>query len=249
MSDTPSQTNQTQVSNCSFLSDFLRSKRKMLGRRDLGEETQCVPSSSSSSSSTSSPPETPTDAPSCLTRAAGCRNPRSARSESFKALLLRKGSRVTSSSRISAVERLCVGQLPPPGADRQKTPPDQLTAGSSSPAAGEPSPLLTMNLPPLSPCTLSVTFGWRRRDPKYSQLLLTPSSSSPFLLLSSSHLRHRSLAPPCSSSRRLAARCRLFAAPMTAILEAEDEEEAGEVFLESNLVPAFLTETFPEKTV
>ncbi|XP_035983962.1 Nance-Horan syndrome protein-like isoform X4 [Fundulus heteroclitus] len=221
----------------------------MLGRRDLGEETQCVPSSSSSSSSTSSPPETPTDAPSCLTRAAGCRNPRSARSESFKALLLRKGSRVTSSSRISAVERLCVGQLPPPGADRQKTPPDQLTAGSSSPAAGEPSPLLTMNLPPLSPCTLSVTFGWRRRDPKYSQLLLTPSSSSPFLLLSSSHLRHRSLAPPCSSSRRLAARCRLFAAPMTAILEAEDEEEAGEVFLESNLVPAFLTETFPEKTV
>lgn len=193
----------------------------MLGRKDFGEVLL-----SSSSSSSSSPPETPTDP--CLTRAAGFRNPRSARSESFKALLLRKGSRVEASSRISAVERLCVGQFPPP-ADPQKMPPPPLTSDPLD--DGRSSSFLSVNAPPLSPCELSMMFGWRRRD------LMLLTSSSPVLVFSSSHMRPRSLTPPCSSSRRFAGRCRLFAAPMTAILEGEDEEEDGEILVgrESNL--------------
>lgn len=212
----------------------------MLGRRDFGEEKYGVtPSSSPSSSSSSSPPDTPTGPPSCLTRAAGFRNPRSARSESFKALLLRKGSRVESSSRTSAMERLFVGQLPPASTDHQKMPPppltpDQLNVVNTSPMAGNPGSLLTVNVPPLSSCSLSMMFGWRSQDLMHGPLLLTSTSSSPLLVLSSSsHMRPRSLTPPCSSSRRLASRCRLFAAPMTAILEREDEEEEDEVFVES----------------
>lgn len=41
-------------------------------------------------------------------------------------------------------------------------------------------------------------------------------------------MRPRSLTPPCSASRRFAARCRLIAAPMTAIFEGECEEEEEE---------------------
>ncbi|MEQ2208997.1 hypothetical protein XENOCAPTIV_022065, partial [Xenoophorus captivus] len=146
------------------------------------------------------------------------------------ALLLKKGSRFESSSRISAVERLCVGQLPPSVTDHQKMPPPplapaQLKAVNPSPTTGNPSSLLTVTVPPLSPCTLPMMFGWRRRNLMRSQLLLTSNSSSPFLVFSSSHMRSRSLTPPCSSSRRFASRCRLFASPMTAIFEGEDEEE------------------------
>uniref|UniRef100_A0A3Q2DCZ3 Nascent polypeptide-associated complex subunit alpha, muscle-specific form-like n=1 Tax=Cyprinodon variegatus TaxID=28743 RepID=A0A3Q2DCZ3_CYPVA len=212
-----------------------RSKRKMLGKRDLGEKKHCFPSSSSSSSSSS--PEILADPPSCLTRAAGLRNHRPGRSESFKALLLRKGSRVESSSRISAVERLFVGQLHPALSKHQENPPgpltpDELKAVNPSSAVGNPSSLLSLNFPPLSP-SLSMMFGWKRRDLIHSQFLLPSASSSPFLVFSSSHTRPRSLTPPCSSSRRFAARCRLFAAPMTAILEGEDEETDDEVFVES----------------
>lgn len=226
---------ETQVSNCRLLSNFLRSKRKMLGKRDLGEKKHCFPSSSSSSSSSS--PEILADPPSCLTRAAGLRNHRPGRSESFKALLLRKGSRVESSSRISAVERLFVGQLHPALSKHQENPPgpltpDEVKAVNPSSAVGNPSSLLSLNFPPLSP-SLSMMFGWKRRDLIHSQLLLPSASSSPFLVFSSSHTRPRSLTPPCSSSRRFAARCRLFAAPMTAILEGEDEEADDEVFVES----------------
>ncbi|MEQ2239399.1 hypothetical protein ILYODFUR_004063 [Ilyodon furcidens] len=200
----------------------------MLGRRDLGEEQHWVATSSLSSSSSSSSPETPTHPPSCLTQDTGFRNHRSARSDSFKALLLKKGSRFESSSRISAVERLCVGQLPPSVTDHQKMPPltpAQLKAVNPSPTTGNPSGLLTVTVPPLSPCSLPMMFGWRRRNLMRSQLLLTSNSSSPFLVFSSSHMRPRSLTPPCSSSRRFASRCRLFASPMTAIFEGEDEEE------------------------
>lgn len=80
-------------------------------------------------------------------------------------------------------------------------------------------------------------FSLRQKDLTSNHLLLT-SSSSPFFFLSSSIMRPRSLTPPCSASRRFAARCRLFAAPMTAIYEGEceeeeEEQEADKVFVDS----------------
>lgn len=71
---------------------LFRSKRKMFGRKD---------SENNRSSSSSSPPSTPADLPSQP------KGQSSLRSNSFKALLLKKGSHFTSTSRPSAVERLC----------------------------------------------------------------------------------------------------------------------------------------------
>ncbi|XP_013879779.1 NHS-like protein 1 isoform X2 [Austrofundulus limnaeus] len=203
-----------------------RSKRKMLGRRDLDEEKLSV-------SSSSSPPETPTDHSSHLTRPAPFISHRSARSERFKALLLRKGSRVDPSSRISAVERLRVIQPPPPAANIQTSPPlptpNQLKPGNPSCEAEHTSrPVhLSIDVPelPTSPCSLSMMFDWRRRDLMHNHLFLTSNSLYPFFVFTSSHVRPRSLTPPCSASHRFAARCSLISAPMTAIFEGEEEDE------------------------
>ncbi|KAJ3583680.1 hypothetical protein NHX12_015935 [Muraenolepis orangiensis] len=103
---------------------------------------------------------------------------------SFKALLLKTGSPACTSSRISAVERLCT---------------------SSSSHRGAQAPDVPLSL--------------------YSPLLLLTSP----LLLPPSPLWGRppgyGSAPPCSSSRRFAARCRLPASPLTAIFEEEEEVE------------------------
>lgn len=48
------------------------------------------------------------------------------------------------------------------------------------------------------------------------------------LFFFSASMRPRSLTPPCSASRRFAARSRLVAAPMSAIFEGEGEEEEEE---------------------
>lgn len=216
---------------------FLRSKRKMLGRRDTEDEGQRI----SSSSSSSSPPVTPTDPLPCQTRPASFKSQRSGRSENFKALVLRKGSRSDTYSRISAVERLRIVGSPTTAADHQSAlspPPDQVKATTDT---CDINAHLTLDVPvsPTSPCTqnFSMMFRWRQRDQMHSHLLLTSSSSSPFFFLSSPSMRPRSLTPPCSASRRFAARCRLYAAPMTAIFEVESEEEDGEadneVFVES----------------
>lgn len=192
----------------------------MLGRRDLEGEKQFAASS----------PETPTDPPSHLTRPATVRSHRSGRSDSFKALLLRKGSRIESSSRISAVERLRVVQAPTIQTPPPPSTPHQSKPGSPSRTVENTDILLSVNVPepPTSLCTLSLMFGWRRQD---NQLLLTSTSPSSFFIFSSSHVRPRSLTPPSSASRRFASRCRLFSAPMTAIFEGEEEEE--EVLVEA----------------
>ncbi|TKS66673.1 Nance-Horan syndrome protein [Collichthys lucidus] len=154
-------------------------------------------------------------------RPTSLRSQRSTRSESFKALLLKKGSRA--SSRVSAVERLRVVAAPSIGADMSPT------ARPTSSDTCDVNTHLTLDAPasPTSVCSqnLSMMFRWRRRD---HLLTSSSSSSSPFFFLSSPSMRPRSLTPPCSASRRFAARCRLYAAPMTAIFEVESEEEEEE---------------------
>ncbi|TKS66682.1 NHS-like protein 1 [Collichthys lucidus] len=191
-----------------------RSKRKMFGRRDSEDDRHRT------SSSSSSPPVSPTDPLPSPVRPTSLRSQRSTRSESFKALLLKKGSRA--SSRVSAVERLRVVAAPSIGADMSPT------ARPTSSDTCDVNTHLTLDAPasPTSVCSqnLSMMFRWRRRD----HLLTSSSSSSPFFFLSSPSMRPRSLTPPCSASRRFAARCRLYAAPMTAIFEVESEEEEEE---------------------
>ncbi|RVE75178.1 hypothetical protein OJAV_G00014160 [Oryzias javanicus] len=189
-----------------------RSKRKMLGRRDSQEESRRLSSSSSSSSAESISPKTWTSS---------LWSQRSGRSESFKALLLRKGSR--SSSQLSAAERLRVVRTPCAPAHPQRAPPQPTNPMIVLPAH------LTEDAP-TSSWIVATMLASRRRGPTPGRLLLT--SPSPVLLLSS-NVRPRSLTPPCSASRRFAARCRLHAAPMTAIYEADGEEEDDDVFAPS----------------
>lgn len=135
---------------------------------------------------------------------------RSSSSEGFKALLLRRGSRCDLSSRISAVERLRLQPGPDVGAMS-----DHVT--------------LKVLASPASLCDQNLI--WRRRDATPPHLILSSSSSSPFFFFSSHTTRPRPPTPPCSASRRFAARCRLYAAPMTAISEADGEEEGGQAEL------------------
>ncbi|XP_029941980.1 NHS-like protein 1 isoform X2 [Salarias fasciatus] len=226
-----------------------RSKRKMLGKSDPETDGQRIPSSSPSSTH-----------PLRLRPAQPFprRGQRSPRSESFKALLLRKGSRPDSSSRVSAVERLCkcatsldLRGVPLP------LPPPPPPPPPPSPPHREPHSAPDINIhlsvdlqAPPTPQSFSMTLGWKQQDLTHllassssssssSSSYSSFSSSSPFFFLTSSSWRPRSLTPPCSTRRRLAARCRLFTPPMTAIFEGEDEDEDGEeeedddVFLEA----------------
>ncbi|KAG8004416.1 hypothetical protein GBF38_008620 [Nibea albiflora] len=135
---------------------------------------------------------------------------------------------------MSAVERLRVAAAPSISTDvPDVSPTDRPTSSDRCDFNAH----LTLDVPvsPPSLCTqnFSMMFRWRRRDLMQNHLL--SSSSSPFFFLSSPSMRPRSLTPPCSASRRFAARCRLYAAPMTAIfeVESEEEEEDDDVFIES----------------
>ncbi|XP_045062044.1 NHS-like protein 1 [Coregonus clupeaformis] len=114
-----------------------RSKRKVLCRRN-SEGEQCCVFSSSSSSSSSSPPMTPTGpSPTPLrtlevigsSRVRGHRSgvSSSSSSDSFKALLLRKGSRCDPAARMSATERLRIT------APKHQSPPPQRQSSQSQP--------------------------------------------------------------------------------------------------------------------
>lgn len=189
------------------LSGCLRSKRKMLGRRDSEDDRHCISSSSSSSS-----PVSPSNLLPGPARPAALK--KSARSESFKALLLRKGGRADLSSRISAVERLQVASAP--ATNLQSAPsPDQPQVEPISDTCHANSHMTLNVLSSPFPGTQNLTFALKQR-------VLTPNHP----LLTSA--RPRSLTPPCSASRRFSARCRFYAAPMTAIFEAESEDEEGD---------------------
>lgn len=198
----------------------LRSKKKMLARMDSDDDRS---SSCPSTVSTSLPPVRPCNPSLGKARPAFLKPEKSSRSDSFKALLLRKGTQ--SASHISAAERLRVATSP-------------VTCDLS--LSREPPQSAVM-----PPCgqTMPVVWGQRFTMPM-EQLLLASTCSSSFLFLTSYSNSHptssassRSLTPPCSASRRYAARYRLYAAPMTAIFEAEAEKEEedndDDIFIDS----------------
>ncbi|KAM8905342.1 uncharacterized protein AB9W97_008545 isoform 3-T3 [Spinachia spinachia] len=182
-----------------------RSKRKMFGRRDSEDNRHLTPSSLT----------TP--------RLLLPRGQRSDRNESFKLLLLRKGSRWDSSYRKSAVERLCKPSSPETPAVLQRATPTSMKSSSMSPMT----PLGTRNFSSLLTQSQNISmigFGWRKRVQKQNHLLLSSSSSnSSHLLFISSSSQPCFLNPPCSSRR-----CHLNATPMLVICEGGSEEEKEE---------------------
>lgn len=208
-----------------------RSKRKVLGRKESEEDK------SRAGSHPHSPPVTPTGGSpglaSSLPRQTGSiqRNLRksSTSSDTFKALLLKKGSRSETSFRMSATEML-----------RSTDPRSQRTHSESaldSPAAS-PASL------PHSPCS-SPGRGKRATDEwsRYEALALSSPTSSSFPM---SGLKYgRSRTPPSAASSKYNARCRILSSPMTVICEREGElaeSENGET-TESLSGPA--TQTLP----
>lgn len=196
-----------------FLLVDLRSKKKMLARKD-SDGDRCHSFNTYISQSSPSPCGPPPGL-ACL---ASLKSQKSSRSDSFKALLLRKGTRST--SHISAAERLRVATS---------------HVAYDLNLSQEP-----LQCPTMPPCDQNMTLKWRRRFPMNMEQLLLSSYSTSFLLLSSSFphssstssisystslANSRSHTPPCSTSRRYAARFRMHASPMTAIFEAEAEQE------------------------
>ncbi|KAM3602909.1 uncharacterized protein V6R79_013271 [Siganus canaliculatus] len=181
-----------------------RSKRKVLGRKESDEEK------SRSGNYPQSPPVTPTGmspgSSSSLPRQTGSiqRNLRksSTSSDSFKALLLKKGSRSENSFRMSATEML-----------RSTDPRFQRTRSESEldPPAASPSSPTAPHSPLTSP-------GRGKRAPeewnRYEAFSLSSPTSSSF---------RRSRTPPSAASSKYNARSRILSSPMTVICEREGE--------------------------
>ncbi|XP_034999731.2 NHS-like protein 1 isoform X5 [Hippoglossus stenolepis] len=190
-----------------------RSKRKILGRKESEEDK------SQAGTHPPSPPTTPTatspGSVSSLSRQTSSiqRNLRksSTSSDTFKALLLKKGSRSETSFRMSAAEML-----------RSTDPRSQRPRSDSvfDPPAASPSPPTT----PHSPCS-SPGRSKRAMDEwsRYEALALSspPSSSSSFQM--SGYKYGRSRTPPSAASSKYNARCRILSSPMTVICEREGE--------------------------
>ncbi|XP_031726245.1 NHS-like protein 1 isoform X4 [Anarrhichthys ocellatus] len=209
-----------------------RSKRKVLGRKESEEDK------SRAGSSPQSPPLTPTGGSpvmvSPLPRPSGSiqRNLRksSTSSDTFKALLLKKGSRSETSFRMSATEML-----------RSTDPRSQRPYSESALDSPEASPSSSL-MAPHSPCN-SPGRGKRATDEwsRYEALALSsPTSPS----LSMSGFRYgRSRTPPSAASSKYNARNRILSSPMTVICEREGElaeSEYGDT-AESLSTPSALT--------
>ncbi|KAM6992448.1 NHS-like protein 1 isoform 2-T2 [Tautogolabrus adspersus] len=201
---TPSRTRTTD----DLFAAIHRSKRKVLGRRESEEEK------SRTGSQPQSPPVTPTNTPpasiSSSSRQTSSiqRNLRksSTSSDTFKALLLKKGSRSETSFRMSAAEML-----------RTTDPRSQRTRSESaldSPAASPSSPT---NSPLTSPGRgKRATEEWNR----YEALSLSSPTSS----YSIGGFKYgRSRTPPSAASSKYNARNRILSSPMTVICEREGE--------------------------
>ncbi|XP_017278759.2 NHS-like protein 1 isoform X5 [Kryptolebias marmoratus] len=182
-----------------------RSKRKVLGRRESEEDK------SQAGGHSQSPPSTPTSSSpgtaSSLPRQTGSiqRNLRksSTSSDTFKALLLKKGSRSENSFRMSAAEML-----------RSTDPRFQRTRSESS---------LDPPASPSSPCS-SPGRGKRATDMewnRYDAFTLSSPTSSPYSLGGSKYGRSR--IPPSAASSKYNARSRILSSPMTVICEREGE--------------------------
>lgn len=189
-----------------------RSKRKVLGRRESDEDK------SRTGSQPQSPPVTPTTptpasmSPSPRQASSIQRNLRksSTSSDTFKALLLKKGSRSETSFRMSAAEML-----------RTTDPRSQRTRSESalldSPLASPSSPP-TLHSPLASPGRgKRMTEEWSRYD---AFSLSSPTSSS----YSMGGFKYgRSRTPPSAASSKYNARNRILSSPMTVICEREGE--------------------------
>lgn len=194
-----------------LLSTFCpRSKRKVLGRKDSEEEK------SRAGSHPPSPPATPTSTSpvmvSSLSRQSGSiqRNLRksSTSSDSFKALLLKKGSRSETSFRMSAAEML-----------RSTDPRFQRTRSESAlDPPGSPSSPTTPHSPFTSPGrSKRATEEWNR----YEVLAMSSPSSPSYSMSGSKYGRSRT--PPSAASSKYNARSRILSSPMTVICEREGE--------------------------
>uniref|UniRef100_A0A3Q3G401 NHS-like 1b n=1 Tax=Labrus bergylta TaxID=56723 RepID=A0A3Q3G401_9LABR len=201
---TPSRTRTTE----DLFAAIHRSKRKVLGRRESDEEK------SRTGSQPQSPPVTPTItppasiSPSSRQTSSIQRNLRksSTSSDTFKALLLKKGSRTETSFRMSAAEML-----------RTTDPRSQRTRSESaldSPAASPSSPT---HSPLTSPGRgKRATEEWSR----YEALSLS-SPTSPYSIGGFKYGRSRT--PPSAASSKYNARNRILSSPMTVICEREGE--------------------------
>ncbi|XP_067339132.1 NHS-like protein 1 isoform X3 [Channa argus] len=186
-----------------------RSKRKILGRKESEEDkTRTV-------SHPQSPPTTPTGTSpgmvSSLPRQSGSiqRNLRKSAtsSDTFKALLLKKGSRSETSFRMSAAEML-----------RSTDPRSQRTRSESvlDPPAASPSSPTTPHSPFASP-------GRGKRAPEeWSRYEALSSPTSPSYSISGFRYG-RSRTPPSAASSKYNARSRILSSPMTVICEREGE--------------------------
>ncbi|XP_029902801.1 NHS-like protein 1 isoform X2 [Myripristis murdjan] len=188
-----------------------RSKRKVLGRRESEEDK------SRAGSHSQSPPVTPTGMSpalvSSLPRQTGSiqRNIRKSTtsSDTFKALLLKKGSRSETSFRMSAAEML-----------RSTDPRFHRTRSESAldPPAASPSSPTTQHSPCVSPGRgKRVADEWNRSE----GLALSSPSSSLFSLSGMKYGRLRT--PPSAASSKYNARSRILSSPMTVICEREGE--------------------------
>lgn len=193
-----------------FSTSYPRSKRKVLGRRDSEDDK------SRAGSHPQSPPATPTSMSpgmaSSLPRQTSSiqRNLRksSTSSDTFKALLLKKGSRSETSFRMSAAEML-----------RSTDPRFQRTRSESAldPPASPSSPTA-----PHSPFT-SPGRGKRATDEwnRYEAFTLSSPTSPSYSMSGSKYGRSRT--PPSAASSKYNARSRILSSPMTVICEREGE--------------------------
>ncbi|KAE8624912.1 hypothetical protein XENTR_v10006090 [Xenopus tropicalis] len=177
-----------------------RSKRKVLGRKEAGDNSvknKSKPITGSSGASASSQ-----KSPGLIYRSAKKSN---TSNEEFKLLLLKKGSRSDTSYRMSATEILKSPVTPKSLGDLA------LDSSSSSEEGGQLSPGSDA-FSPLSPCS-----------PRVISEGFSPKSGT----MSAASRVGRSRVPPAASSSRYSVRCRFYNAPMQAISEGETENSDG----------------------
>ncbi|XP_034556001.1 LOW QUALITY PROTEIN: NHS-like protein 1 [Notolabrus celidotus] len=189
-----------------------RSKRKVLGRKESDEDK------SRAGSQPQSPPVTPSNTSPTSVSSSSPRQTSSIQrnlrksstsSDTFKALLLKKGSRSETSFRMSAAEMLRTTD-PRSQRTRSESALDASAASPSSPTA------------PLSPLA-SPGRGKRAADEwnRYEALSLSSPTSSTYSMSGFKYGRSRT--PPSAASSKYNARNRILSSPMTVICEREGE--------------------------